>query len=190
MCQGLSAVWDSRNKRLYSVSGVNSHQEIKKQLNLKDDDQFLDNLINLEALCRGCFTNLKDWFMKVDHDWVGQEWGIEEKEQAEKELMVFVEVELEQVKATGKYNGSLDLRNTPITSLGGLKSVGDSLHLSNTPIASLGGLESVGGGLNLANTPITSLGGLKSIGGYLDLANTPITSLGKCKVKGTVYGMK
>jgi hypothetical protein len=71
--------------------------------------------------------------------------------------------------------GDLNLRNTPIQSLGNLQSVGGNLYLENTPIQSLGNLESVGGDLDLENTPIQSLGNLESVGGYLDLENTPIS---------------
>jgi hypothetical protein len=73
--------------------------------------------------------------------------------------------------------GDLNLRNTPIQSLGNLQSVGGNLYLENTPIQSLGNLESVGGDLDLENTPIQSLGNLESVGGYLDLENTPISKM-------------
>jgi hypothetical protein len=74
--------------------------------------------------------------------------------------------------------GNLDLRNTPIKSLGNLTSVGGSLDLKGTSIESLGNLESVGGYLNLRKTQIKSLGNLISVGGDLDLWDTPIKSLG------------
>ena len=74
--------------------------------------------------------------------------------------------------------GDLDLRNTPIKSLGNLTSVEGNLDLENTSIESLGNLTSVGGYLDLQNTQIKSLGNLTSVGGYLDLTNTPIESLG------------
>jgi hypothetical protein len=77
--------------------------------------------------------------------------------------------------------GSLDLENTPITSLGNLESVGRWLGLRGTPITSLGNLKSVGGVLFLTNTSITSLGNLESVGGFLELSNTPITSLGNLR---------
>jgi hypothetical protein len=74
--------------------------------------------------------------------------------------------------------GDLDLRNTPVESLGNLISVGGNLYLIDTPIESLGNLISVGGNLYLRNTPIESLGNLQSVGGSLDLEGTPIKSLG------------
>jgi hypothetical protein len=74
--------------------------------------------------------------------------------------------------------GDLDLRETPIESLGNLQSVGGYLDLRGTPIKSLGNLESVGGSLDLNLTPIQSLGNLESVGGNLDLDGTPIESLG------------
>jgi hypothetical protein len=51
--------------------------------------------------------------------------------------------------------GNLDLRKTPIESLGNLTSVGGNLYLRNTPIESLGNLKSVGGDLYLYETPIS-----------------------------------
>ena len=74
--------------------------------------------------------------------------------------------------------GELDLRRTPIESLGNLVSVGGGLMLYNTPIESLGNLQSVGGYLDLTGTQIKSLRNLQSVGGYLSLLNTPIKSLG------------
>jgi len=93
-------------------------------------------------------------------------------------------------------DGWLDLRDTPITNLGNLQSVGGSLDLYNTPIQSLGNLQSVGGYLDLRDTPITNLGNLQSVGGWLDLRDTPIAEMSKeqqkeilknAKVKGRVY---
>ena len=75
-------------------------------------------------------------------------------------------------------SGELDLRRTPIESLGNLVSVGGGLMLYNTPIESLGNLQSVGGYLDLTGTQIKSLRNLQSVGGYLSLLNTPIKSLG------------
>ncbi len=71
--------------------------------------------------------------------------------------------------------GDLDLRNTLITSLGNLISVGGDLDLGHTPIKSLGNLTSVGGSLVLFATPIKSLGNLQSVGGNLNLNYTPLS---------------
>jgi hypothetical protein len=72
--------------------------------------------------------------------------------------------------------GNLNLRHTPIESLGNLTSVGGRLDLGNTPIKSLGNLTSVGGDLNLYKSSIESLGNLTSVGGSLDLEDTPISN--------------
>ena len=71
--------------------------------------------------------------------------------------------------------GDLDLRYTPIKSLGNLTSVGGYLDLRDIPIESLGNLASVGGPLSLCDTKIESLGNLKSVGGWLDLRDTPLS---------------
>ena len=71
--------------------------------------------------------------------------------------------------------GDLDLRKTPIESLGNLTSVGGNLNLKNSPIESLGNLTSVVGDLVLYRTPIKSLENLQSVGGYLDLIGTPLS---------------
>jgi hypothetical protein len=69
----------------------------------------------------------------------------------------------------------LNLRDTPIESLGNLISVGGSLDLRNSSIKSFGNLISVGGNLYLNDTPIESLGNLQHVGRYLNLINTPIS---------------
>ena len=53
--------------------------------------------------------------------------------------------------------GNLDLRDTPIESLGNLQSVGRNLDLEKTPIQSLGNLEFVGGDLYLRGTPVSKM---------------------------------
>jgi hypothetical protein len=84
--------------------------------------------------------------------------------------------------------GNLDLRKTPIESLGNLTSVGGNLYLRNTPIESLGNLQSVGGDLDLYNTPIESLGYLQFVGNRLYMPGTKIDSLGNLKsVGGDLY---
>jgi hypothetical protein len=80
--------------------------------------------------------------------------------------------------------GDLDLKRTPIQSLGNLVSVGGSLDLSFSDIESLGNLQSVGGDLDLYGTKIESLGNLESVGGYLDLGGTKIESLWNLKEVG------
>jgi hypothetical protein len=80
--------------------------------------------------------------------------------------------------------GNLDLRNTDITTLGKLESVGGDFNLTYTLIESLGDLKKVGGYLSLKETPITSLGNLEKVGTALYLEGTPITSLGELKSVG------
>jgi hypothetical protein len=76
------------------------------------------------------------------------------------------------------YDGDLDLRDTPIKSLGNLTSIKNDLNLTGTPIESLGKLKSVGGYLNLYKSKIKSLGNLEEVGDSLDLEKTKIKSLG------------
>lgn len=80
--------------------------------------------------------------------------------------------------------GNLDLRNTDITTLGKLESVGGDFNLTYTLIESLGNLKYVGGYLSLKETSITSLGNLEKVGTALYLEGTPITSLGELKSVG------
>ena len=56
-------------------------------------------------------------------------------------------------------------------------SIGGSLNLKNSPIESLGNLTSVVGDLVLYRTPIESLGNLLSVGGGLDLEGTPLSKM-------------
>jgi hypothetical protein len=74
-----------------------------------------------------------------------------------------------------------------------LYSINGDLDLRGTPIKSLGNLTSVGGNLDLEGTPIKSLGNLTSVGGYLDLRRTPISKKfsrqeirNKVDVQGTI----
>jgi hypothetical protein len=87
-----------------------------------------------------------------------------------------------------EYPGSLDLRDSKVTSLGKLASVGGSLNLSGSEVTSLGKLASVGGSLYLRGSKVTSLGKLASVGGSLDLSGSKVTVPPTCKVNGTVYG--
>ena len=91
--------------------------------------------------------------------------------------------------------GSLDLYNTPITSLPNNLKVGGSLVLNNTSITSLPNNLKVGGSLDLRNTPITSLPNNLKVEGDLYLRNTPISKKYSKEeirkmvpmVKGTIY---
>jgi hypothetical protein len=73
---------------------------------------------------------------------------------------------------------NLDLLETEIQSLGGLKSVGGYLNLEGSTIESLGNLTSVGDDLDLRDTDIKSLGNLTSVGDDLDLEYSKIEFLG------------
>ena len=71
--------------------------------------------------------------------------------------------------------GNLDLTNSSFEKLpDNLIKVGGYLRLSETPIKSLGNLKSVSYSLWLVDTPIESLGNLESVGGALFIFNTPL----------------
>jgi len=72
-------------------------------------------------------------------------------------------------------DGDLYLYDTPIKSLGNLKSVGGELNLRYTLIKSLGNLTSVGGDLDLINTSIESIGNLTHVGNSLYLRRSPLS---------------
>ena len=114
---------------------------------------------------------------------------IEEHEPTQEETIQFIkENGITEWKFMEHWEGSLDLRGTPIQNLGNLESVGGYLNLNGTPIKDLGNLESVGGNLDLYGTQIQNLGNLESVGGYLDLVGTPIQNLGNLKsVGGYLY---
>ena len=89
-----------------------------------------------------------------------------------------MEYTLEQLKKMMDANGgSLDLSDTPITSLPDGLTVGGSLVLGGTPIKSLPEGLTVGGALYLSGTPIKSLPEGLTVGGWLDLSCTQIKSL-------------
>ncbi len=98
------------------------------------------------------------------------------------------------------YDGDLDLKLTPIKSLGKLKYVGGYLDLSGTQIKSLGDLEEVGGNfpfggsLKLYNCEVlSSFGKLKKVGGLLNLIGCPLSKLSdeeirsQVEIKGKIY---
>ena len=89
-----------------------------------------------------------------------------------------MEYTLEQLKKMMDANGgSLDLSDTPITSLPDGLTVGGALYLRETSITSLPDGLTVGGSLVLSGAPIKSLPDGLTVGGALDLRDTPITSL-------------
>jgi hypothetical protein len=168
-------------RRLWAVSGINSHTEIREHFNIRDNRP--GEQVNLEALPTGDFFT-DPWVMHVDHDGGDiPEWFTEDKEKIERLFSRFVAEELAKIKETKKYGGSLDLGGcTALTSLpsSGL-SVGGSLSLRGcTGLTSLpsSGL-SVGGDLYLYGcTALTSLPSGLSVDGYLDLGGcTGLTSL-------------
>ena len=72
---------------------------------------------------------------------------------------------------------SLDLRNTPITSLPADIGVGLDIMLENTGLISLPANLAVNGALDLENAPIAALPATLNVGGYLNLRNTAVTEL-------------
>ena len=114
---------------------------------------------------------------------------IEEHQYSQEEVIEFIkENGITEWKFMEHWEGSLDLRGTPIQNLGNLESVGGYLNLNGTPIKDLGNLESVGGNLDLDGTQIQNLGNLESVGGSLNLYGTPIENLGNLEsVGGNLY---
>ena len=74
-----------------------------------------------------------------------------------------------------KIKGSLDLMDTPITSLPYGLEVGGYLDLRNTKITSLPSGLKVGGFLDLSYSKITSLPNGLEVEGNLELRNTPLS---------------
>jgi hypothetical protein len=108
-------------------------------------------------------------------------------EERQKNYLIATEKRIQQYIKDGS-KGNLDLKNTPIQSLGNLISVGGDLDLRETQIKSLGNLQAVWGHLDLEGTSIESLGNLQSVGGYLNFGHTPIESLGNLQsVGGNVF---
>jgi hypothetical protein len=166
-----------------------------------DDRKLVDrNFVRIECLPLGSLTSLSrnKWEIRVDEQGTLPSWFEEKQEdwfvkccdRLIKRIIpkwiadgVGGSLDLRDTKVTslGKLTsvgGDLDLFNTKVTSLGKLTRVGGYLCLTNTKVTSLGKLISVGGDLNLTNTKVTSLGTLISVGGFLDLTNTKVTSLG------------
>jgi phage protein U len=193
MCQGISAIAVQRgDRKLYFKSGINSHEDIRKEFGLKDDKP--QEQVNLEAHLYGDFFNIKDWKIVIDHQ-VGDipNWFIDKHPAIEGLFWDILEEEIKETKVTNTYKGSLDLGYLkdglgvilPKTITGDLdlsrltmakglvlpKSIGGWLDLSSLTTAK--GLvlpKTLGGSLGLYS--LTTAQGLvlpETIGGYLDL---------------------
>ena len=100
-----------------------------------------------------------------------------------------------QIPSLEYFNNDWNLLQKYLKSKGNpLYSIGGNLNLRETPIESLGNLTSVDGYLDLRGTAIKSLGNLTSIGGYLDLTKTPLSKMfdsdeisKMVKVDGDIY---
>ena len=153
MCVGICAIAVQRgSQRLYFKSGVNSHSDIRKACQLKDDRPA--EQVNLEAhLVKGSFYNPKNWKVVVDHE-VGDipQWFTDDREAIEGLFLEYLEAELKEAKATKTYKGSLtfDWRTVPKEGLVLPTTVGGDLWLSGLTSAE---------GLVLPTT----------LGGWLDL---------------------
>lgn len=170
MCIGFSAVWSGRSKKLYTVSGVNSHTEIKELCEIRDTNIELGMLVDLEAWPTGELTDvtsIKNWEIVLDHNGVNPDWWKEQREIAETKLHKFCIKEIKKINETGKYNGYLNLHGTKVTSLGNLQQCGN---------------------LDLQYSKVTNLGKLQQCG-YLDLQGTKVTDseIKKLKKHGTIY---
>ena len=98
------------------------------------------------------------------------------KDRPERHLRALKEKIQQYIKNGSK--GSLNLQNTPITSLpDNLKYVGGNLNLESTPIKSLPDNLEVGGNLDLTRTSITSLPDNLKVGKDLYLEGSKIISL-------------
>jgi hypothetical protein len=71
-------------------------------------------------------------------------------------------------------NGTLEMDDSLIESLGRLEKVNGDLNLKGTKIKDLNNLTEVDGDLDLEETQIETLSGLTSVGGYLNLEKTPL----------------
>ena len=89
--------------------------------------------------------------------------------------------DLGQLQSIG---GSAYFRNSQITDLGQLQSIGESADFRNSQITDLGQLQSICGSAYFGGSQITDLGQLQSIGGDADFGNSQITDLGQLQSIG------
>ena len=166
-------------KRILADYALNGHTAAADQYGIKNTDyveaEWTNNLESSLVVRVGKKDHDEAWYKSLVLaefperqkliNWFTQKWGIKYNTGG----IVAWGKKIKHVK------GDLDLRRTPITSLGSLRSVGGDMDLWGTPITSLGSLKTVGGDLSLWGTPLTSLGSLRLVGGYLDLCGTPLT---------------
>ena len=81
-------------------------------------------------------------------------------------------------------DGDADFRNSQITDLGQLQSIGGYADFRNSKITDLGQLQSIGGDADFEGSHITSLGQLKSIGRFADFRYSQVTDLGQLQSTG------
>jgi hypothetical protein len=74
--------------------------------------------------------------------------------------------------------GSADFEGSELTSLGKLASIFGDAYFGGIKFKSLGNLTTIGGNANFEDSELTSLGNLTSIGGGADFDGSKITSLG------------
>ena len=170
MCTGISMVITRGRIEPYWIPGNNSHSDIRKKYNIRDDETIPS--LPIEFHPTGVLTNKEDWVFYIDSNCPRPAWFTEQKHEYIDACTCVLHKIIDDINNTGVYDGNLNLSDTRITSLGNLTSCGN-LDLSDTRITSLGNLTSCGD-LNLYGTPITSLGKLTSCGN-LYLYHTPIT---------------
>jgi hypothetical protein len=183
----------TKNSVLFSKTS-DSHEEILKENNLRYGSRV--NFVRVEISPPDNDFNIPfdKWIFKTDQDML-PDWYCEEdaeeatrcklKAWAKHHLVTYEGIVFgDETRSITCYDGNLDLRGTPVTSLGDLQSVGGDLDLRGTQVTSLGDLQSVGGDLYLRGTPVTSLGDLQFVDGSLDLRGTQVTSFGALQSVG------
>jgi hypothetical protein len=183
MCRGVCLVVSRTGEIYNSETYISSHEKIIEENDIRDG--LLENIVRIEMLPTGDLfsTERKDWECSIDEE-DSPNWFLENKEELVDKCYNKLWSIISNWRLTNKIEGSLNLCDTKIKSLGNLEYVGGFLDLSASKIKTLGKLKTVKYWLDLYNTKIKSLGKLEYVGVSLDLENTPIKTLGKLKYIG------
>ena len=200
MCKLVSMILTK--KKVYFLSGNDSHEEIIEKFKLKEYVKNKINFVRVEITPNKETTDFFDWSeealsrwtYKVDQD-ILPDWYVGEydekrtreylpivlKERFKDNIwngdLDFSNTNITELPADLQVNGGLDLRNTNITELPAGLRVSWSLYLRDTKITELPAGLHVGGSLYLSNTKIIELPAGLHVGGSLYLSNTNITEL-------------
>jgi len=187
MCVGKAMIIRKGQRYPDYVMDSNDHKPLVIKLKLTDErPAMLRNFIRVELSPLNSLTSTKpaDWDVYIDECGDLPAWFEDKKADWEYKCTKIMTEKIVPSWIKDGINGSLNLQDTEIRTLGSLKSVGGYLNLRGTQVRTLGSLRSVNGSLDLWGTQVKTLGSLRSVGCFLYLQGTQIRTLGSLESIG------